>query len=117
MENTLKYLPLGGVTGVTKNMHIYEYNDQILIVDCGLGFADETMVGVDLMLPDISYLVKNSDKKIVGIAITHGHEDHLGALPYILPQLKGKFDIFATPLTAGFINEKLKEFKLPTKSY
>jgi ribonuclease J len=116
MDNTLKYLPLGGVTGVTKNMHLYEYNDQILIVDCGLGFADETMIGVDLMLPDVSYLVKNPNKKIVGIAITHGHEDHLGALPYVLPQLSGDFDIYATPLTAGFINEKLKEFNVPKKA-
>ncbi len=116
MDNTLKYLPLGGVTGVTKNMHLYEYNNQILIVDCGLGFADETMIGVDLMLPDISYLLKNPNKKIVGIAITHGHEDHLGALPYILPQLQGKFDVYATPLTAAFINEKLKEFGVNKKA-
>jgi len=64
MENSLKYLPLGGVS-VTRNMHLYEYNDQILIVDCGLGFADETMIGVDLMLPDISYLLKNTNKKIL----------------------------------------------------
>lgn len=116
MDNTLKYLPLGGVTGVTKNMHIYEYQDQVLIVDCGIGFADESMVGVDLMLPDVSYFAKNPQKKIVGIAITHGHEDHLGALPYILPQLPGKFDIYATPLTAGFINEKLKEFEVPNRA-
>ena len=116
MDNTLKYLPLGGVTGVTKNMHLYEFNNQVLIIDCGLGFADETMIGVDLMLPDISYLTKNPNKKIVGIAITHGHEDHLGALPYVIPQLKGKFDIFATPLAAGFINEKLKEFNVPKKA-
>jgi ribonuclease J len=123
MEKTLKYLPLGGVTGVTKNMHLYEYEDQILIVDCGLGFADESMIGVDLMLPDISYLLKNKNKKIVGIAITHGHEDHFGALPYILPQLtqdlpagRQEFDIFATPLAAGFINEKLKEFHVPYKA-
>ncbi len=116
MDNTLKYIPLGGVTGVTKNMHLYEYNDQVLIVDCGLGFADETMIGVDLMLPDISYFQKNPNKKIIGIAITHGHEDHLGALPYILPQLQGNFNIYATPLTAGFINEKLKEFGLNKKA-
>src|SRR3990167_4684220 len=116
MDNVLKYIPLGGVTNVTKNMHLYEYNNNVLIVDCGLGFADETMIGVDLMLPDISYLTKNPNKKIVGIAITHGHEDHLGALPYVLPQLKGKFDIFATPLAAGFINEKLKEFNVPKKA-
>ncbi len=110
MDKTLKYIPLGGVTGVTKNMHLYEYDNQVLIVDCGLGFADETMVGVDLMLPDSSYFKNNPDKKIVGIAITHGHEDHLGALPYILPGLPGNFEIFATPLTAAFINEKLKEY-------
>lgn len=116
MDNILKYIPLGGVTGVTKNMHLYEYNDQVLIVDCGLGFADETMVGVDLMLPDVSYLVKNPNKKVVGIAITHGHEDHLGALPYLLPQIPGKFEIYATPLTAAFINGKLKEFGINKKA-
>lgn len=115
MDNKLKYIALGGVTGVTKNMHLYEYNDQVLIVDCGLGFADETMIGVDLMLPDISYFKKNPNKKIIGMAITHGHEDHLGALPYILPQLSGKFDIFATPLTAALINEKLKEYGVPNR--
>lgn len=108
-------MALGGVTGVTKNMHLYEYNDQILIIDCGLGFADETMIGVDLMLPDISYFKKNPNKKIVGMAITHGHEDHLGALPYVLPDLPGKFDIFATPLTAALINEKLKEYGVPNR--
>lgn len=110
MDKTLKYIPLGGVTGVTKNMHLYEYDNQVLIIDCGLGFADETMVGVDLMLPDASYFKNNPEKKIVGIAITHGHEDHLGALPYILPSLPGNFEIFATPLTAAFISGKLKEF-------
>jgi len=115
MEKSLKYIPLGGVTGVTKNMHLYEYENQVLIVDCGLGFADETMIGIDLMLPDISYLTKNN-KKIVGIAITHGHEDHFGALPYVLPDLPGKFDIYATPLTAAFINEKLKEFSVNRKA-
>lgn len=114
MDNTLKYLPLGGVTGVTKNMHVYEYNGAVLIVDCGLGFADETMLGVDLMLPDISYLTKNN-KKIVGIALTHGHEDHIGALPYILPQLQGNFDIYATPLASAFVNEKFKEFGINKK--
>src|SRR3989344_2046330 len=115
MDNKLKYIPLGGVTGVTKNMHLYEYNDQVLIVDCGLGFADETMLGVDLMLPDISYFKKNPNKKIIGMAITHGHEDHLGALPYLLPQLQGKFDIFATPLTAALIDGKLKEYGVPNR--
>src|SRR3990167_2023295 len=110
--NNLSFIPLGGIGDVTKNMYLYEYNDQILIVDCGLGFADESMLGVDLLLPDISYLLnfaKQNKKRIVGMLLTHGHEDHIGALPYILPQLPD-FPIYATPLTASFANEKLKEF-------
>lgn len=106
--NSLSFIPLGGIGDVTKNMYLYEYNDQILIVDCGLGFADETMLGVDLLLPDISYLLKTK-KRIIGMLLTHGHEDHIGALPYILPQLPD-FPIYATPLAAAFANEKLKEF-------
>lgn len=106
--NSLSFIPLGGIGDVTKNMYLYEYDDQILIVDCGLGFADETMLGVDLLLPDISYLLKTR-KRIAGMLLTHGHEDHIGALPYILPQLPD-FPIFATPLTAAFANAKLKEF-------
>lgn len=106
--NQLSFIPLGGVGDVTKNMYLYEYGDQILIVDCGLGFADETMLGVDLLLPDISYLLK-TNKKIVGMLLTHGHEDHIGALPFLLPQLPD-FPIFATPLTAAFANAKLKDF-------
>jgi len=111
MNDFISYLPLGGVGDVTKNMHLYEYNNEILIVDCGLGFADETMIGVELLIPDISYLKTaiSSGKKIVGMAITHGHEDHLGALPFILPELPS-FPIYATNLTAEFANEKLKEF-------
>lgn len=108
MNNQLSFIPLGGIGDVTKNMYLYEYNDQILIVDCGLGFADETMLGVDLLLPDISYLLK-SKKRIVGMLLTHGHEDHIGALPFLLPQLPD-FPIYATPLTAAFANEKLKDF-------
>ena len=94
-------------------MYLYEYNDQILIVDCGLGFADETMLGVDLLLPDISYLLQTAvkeKKKIVGMVLTHGHEDHIGALPFILPQLPN-IPVFGSPLTAALANEKLKEFR------
>jgi len=112
MNNQLSFIPLGGIGDVTKNMYLYEYNDQILIVDCGLGFADETMLGVDLLLPDISYLLnsaKQNKKKIVGMLLTHGHEDHIGALPFLLPQLPD-FPIYATPLTAAFANAKLKDF-------
>src|SRR3989338_7981821 len=116
MNNKISFIPLGGVGDVTRNMYLYEYQDQILIVDCGMGFADETMLGVDLLLPDISYLLKTclpagkAKKKIVGMVISHGHEDHMGALPFILPQLP-KFPVFATPLTAELANAKLKDFK------
>lgn len=111
MEQQVSLIPLGGVTNVTKNMYLYVYGNEILIVDCGLGFADETMLGVDLLLPDVTHLEEllKQGKKIVGMAITHGHEDHMGALPFILPQLP-QFPIYATPLTAGLANEKLKEF-------
>lgn len=117
MNNQLSIIPIGGVGTVTRNMYLYEYQNQILIVDCGLGFADETMVGVDLLLPDISYLIK-AKKKIVGIILTHGHEDHIGGLPFLLPQLNSVnnnqyLPVFGTPLTAALANEKLKEFKLP----
>jgi len=112
-QQTLSFIPLGGIGDVTRNMYLYEYRDQILIVDCGIGFADETMIGVDLMLPDITYLLK-TQKKIVGMVLSHGHEDHIGALPFVLPQLPD-FPIFATPLTAALANEKLKEFGV-TKS-
>ncbi|MBI2442587.1 MAG: ribonuclease J [Candidatus Levybacteria bacterium] len=110
---TLSFFPLSGIEDVTKNMYLYEYGDEILIVDCGLGFADETMLGVDLLLPDISYLLQTK-KKIVGMVLTHGHEDHIGALPFILPQLP-QIPVFATPLTAAFSNEKLKEFRINQK--
>ena len=114
-QETVKFLSLGGEEDVTRNMYLYEYKDQILIVDCGLGFPDETMLGVDLLLPDITYLLQNSmpegkaKKKIVGMLLTHGHEDHIGGLPYILPQLPA-FPIYGSPLTAALANEKLTEF-------
>jgi ribonuclease J len=111
---TVSFMPLGGIEDVTRNMYLYEYNNQILIVDCGLGFPDESMLGVDLLLPDISYLqdvVKNGNKKIVGMVLTHGHEDHIGGLPFILPQLPA-FPLYATPLTAALINEKLRDYKV-----
>jgi ribonuclease J len=109
MEETVSYLPIGGVANVTRNMHLYMYKDEILIVDCGLGFADETMLGVDLLIPDVTFLKNLKGKRIVGMALTHGHEDHIGALPYILPDLP-QFPIFGTPLTAELANEKLKEY-------
>jgi ribonuclease J len=114
---SLKFLALGGEEDVTRNMYLYEFQDQILIVDCGLGFPDETMFGVDLLLPDITYLLDaclpegKATKKIVGMLLTHGHEDHTGALPFILPQLPS-FPLYGSPLTAALANDKLAEFKL-----
>src|SRR6266849_4555510 len=93
-------------------MYLYEYQNEILIVDCALGFPDETMLGVDLLLPDISYLL-STKKKIVGMVLTHGHEDHIGGLPFILPQLP-PFHIYASPFTAARANEQLMEFKSKT---
>lgn len=106
----LKILPLGGMGNVTKNLFAYELDGKILIVDCGIGFPDENMPGVDLLIPDVSYL---SDKKnnIVGMILTHGHDDHIGSLPYILPQLGDRFPIFASPLTAAFAESRLREFR------
>src|SRR3989442_3704276 len=112
---TVKFLSLGGVEDVTRNMYLYEFKDRILIVDCGIGFPDESMFGVDLVLPDIAYLLNTSmpedkaKKKIVGMLLTHGHEDHIGGLPFILPQLPS-FPIYGSPLTAALANEKLTEF-------
>src|SRR5260221_8420340 len=102
---TVKFLSLGGSEDVTRNMYLYEYQDQILIVDCGLGFPDETMLGVDLLFPDISYLLHTcipegkAKKKIVGMLLTHGHEDHLGRLPFIFPQFPS-FPLYLAPLPA-----------------
>ncbi len=106
--DSVSFISLGGVGDVTKNLSAYVYGDEILLVDCGIGFVDDSMPGVDLMIPNISYL-KNTNKKIVGMILTHGHEDHIGALPFILPLLP-KFPIYASTLTAALSNEKLKEF-------
>lgn len=110
----LKILPLGGMGNVTKNLFAYECDGKILLVDCGIGFPDENMPGIDLLIPDISYL---SDKKnnIVGMILTHGHDDHIGGLPYILPQLGGQFPIFGSPLTAAFAESRISEFRSNTK--
>lgn len=112
LNNTqsLKIIPLGGVGDVTKNMYIYEYGSDIIIVDCGVGFPDDAMPGVDLVIPDISYLRDKIDK-IRGIIITHGHEDHIGGLAYIWPQIQ--VPIYTQRLTAGFIRAKFAEHNLP----
>ncbi len=112
---TIRLIPLGGSGNVTKNMYVYEYRrdpkiiSDILIVDCGIGFPDEDMYGVDLVIPDISYLRDKKDK-IRAIVLTHGHEDHTGALPYILPELK--VPVYGTKLTAALAQVKLADFGL-----
>lgn len=109
-NQALKIIPLGGVGNVTKNMYVYEYGQDIVIVDCGVGFPDEGTPGVDLVIPDISYL-KDKVDRIRAILITHGHDDHIGGLPYIWPDLQ--VPIYSQKLTCAFIKNKFTEANLP----
>ena len=107
-QRPLRVIPLGGLGEIGKNMMALEYNRDIIVIDAGVLFPEEDMLGVDLVIPDISYLVQHSDR-VRGIFITHGHEDHTGALPYVLRALD--VPVYASRLTLGLIAVKLKEHK------
>lgn len=109
MAEKLKIIPLGGLNEIGKNMTVLEYGKDIIIVDCGLGFPDDEMYGVDLVIADMTYLVKNKDR-IRGMFLTHGHEDHIGGIPYAMEQFR--CPIHATRLTAGIVQLKLEEHQL-----
>lgn len=108
-KDKIKIIPLGGVNEIGKNLYVIEYKEEIIVIDCGLKFPDEEMFGIDIVIPDISYLLKNAEK-VKGIFLTHGHEDHIGALPYVLKQLN--VPVYGTKLTLGILQTKLKEHNL-----
>ena len=109
-ETPLRIIPLGGVGEIGKNMYVFEYGDDIVVVDCGLMFPDEEMFGIDLVIPDVTYLRENRDK-VRAFLITHAHEDHVGGLPYILPYFPG-VPVYASVLARGLLGIKVKEHKL-----
>jgi ribonuclease J len=107
MKPTVKFIALSGTTGVTENLYVYEYGNDMIVVDCGVGFPDSDMFGVDLVIPDFSYIVQNKSK-LRGILISHAHEDHLGALPFLLKEVNTT--IYSTKLVAGFIQDKFDDY-------
>lgn len=108
-QNKVKIIPLGGLEQIGMNMTAFEYEDSIIVVDCGLAFPSDDMLGIDLVIPDVTYL-KNNISKVKGFVITHGHEDHIGALPYVLKDIQ--VPVYGTKLTIGLIDNKLKEHGL-----
>ena len=109
MAEKLKIIPLGGLNEIGKNMTVYEYGGELIVIDCGMAFPEEDMYGIDCVIPDVSYLIKNKNR-LRGLFITHGHEDHIGAIPYVLKQVN--LPIYCTRLTAGLIKLKLQEHGL-----
>lgn len=110
-SSPLKIIPLGGLDGIGKNMTVFECADDMVLVDAGLMFPDDSQPGIDLVLPDYTYVLEN-EEKLRGIIVTHGHEDHTGSLPYLLQDLNNKVPIFSSKLTLGFIEGKLSEFRI-----
>ena len=111
-HSKLKIIPLGGLEQIGMNITAFEYEDSIIVVDCGLSFPEDDMYGIDLVIPDVTYLKDNIDK-VKGFFITHGHEDHIGAIPYVLKEVN--VPIYATKLTMGIIDHKLTEHNLLSK--
>ncbi|MEA2609033.1 MAG: ribonuclease, partial [Chloroflexota bacterium] len=109
-DQPLRIIPLGGVGEIGKNMYVFEYGDEIVVIDCGLMFPDEEMFGIDLVIPDITYL-KERRANVKAFLITHAHEDHVGALPYVLPEFPG-VPVYASTLARGLLGNKIKEHKL-----
>ena len=111
MNKSLRLYFLGGVGEIGKNMTAIEYGDHIIIVDCGSSFPPEDMPGVDLLIPDISYIIENKHK-IKGIVLTHGHEDHIGSMPFLLKELGGTVPVYGSKLTLAFLEHKTEEYKI-----
>jgi ribonuclease J len=109
-DQPLRIIPLGGVGEIGKNMYVFEYDEQIVVIDCGLMFPDEEMFGIDLVVPDVSYLLERRDQ-VKAFLITHAHEDHVGGLPYVLPEFPG-VPVYASTLARGLLGNKIKEHKL-----
>ena len=108
-NSPVKIIPLGGLEQIGMNITAIEYEDSIIVIDCGLAFPEDEMLGIDLVIPDVTYLKENADK-VKGLVVTHGHEDHIGAIPYVENEIN--MPIYATKLTMGLIDHKLTEHNM-----